>query len=358
MSNPSNSDFYTTLYAKFIRTFREIAMPEPIVHAFFISGGTLAVENALKVAMDWKVKKNYARGLLSEKGHQVIHFREAFHGRSGYTLSLTNTKPVDIRYFAKFGWPRIDNPKMNFPFDDAAKEDVIKREALALEQIKDALLRERDDLCSIIIEPIQSEGGDNHFRKEFLQELRVLCDENDLLLIFDEVQTGVGLTGKMWAYQHFGVVPDIIAFGKKLQTCGIMATERVDQVQPNCFTEEGRINSTWGGNLADMVHAEAILRVIRDENLVGNAAHQGAYLLLKLHELYNTGKVTNIRGRGLQCAFDLPDTKSRDKLIADALDANLLLLGAGTRTIRFRPPLVIGRKEIDSALSIIKKLLN
>jgi L-lysine 6-transaminase len=357
LSNPSNSDFYTVSYAKFINTFRKIAMPKAFVHAFFISGGTLAVENALKVAMDWKVKKNYAKGMISEKGHQVIHFREAFHGRSGYTLSLTNTKPVDTRGFTKFQWPRIDNPKIHFPLNESSKEDVAKREAIAIEQIKDAIHREKDDICAIVIEPIQSEGGDNHFRPEFLKALRTLCDDNELLLIFDEVQTGVGLTGKFWAYENFGVTPDILAFGKKMQTCGIIATKRIDEVQPNCFTEEGRINSTWGGSLADMVHGEAILRVIDHEKLVDNAALQGEYLLLKLNELYSTGKVTNVRGRGLQCAFDLQDTVQRDKLITGALSENLLLLGAGPRSIRFRPPLVITRKEINQAISIIKKLL-
>lgn len=357
MENPSNSDFYTTQFANFMETFSRLAMPKPFEHAFFISGGTLAVENALKVAMDWKIKKNYQRGLKEEKGQRVIHFREAFHGRSGYCLSLTNTKPEHIQGFAKFDWPRIDNPKLSFPLDDTQLEAVGKKETLALEQIRTALERYPDDICAIIIEPIQSEGGDNHFRREFLQALRDICNTHELMLIFDEVQNGVGLTGKFWAYQHFDVVPDILVFGKKMQTCGIIATSRVDEIEDNCFTVKGRINSTWGGNLADMVRATQILRIMEEDDLVNNSARQGAYLLKGLEALSEKHAISNIRGRGLQCAMDLPSRAQRDKLLDTALSNNLLLLGAGERSIRFRPPLTITAEVIDEAMVILDKSL-
>lgn len=357
ISNPSNSDFYTTQYANFIETFAKVAMPAPFKHAFFISGGTLAVENALKVAMDWKVRKNFAKGMKTEKGFQVIHFREAFHGRSGYTLSLTNSKPVYTDYYAKFNWPRIDNPKICFPFNKASLEDVESREAKALEQIRNAINQNMDDVCAIIIEPIQSEGGDNHFRKEFFQSLRKIADENELLLIFDEVQNGMGLTGKFWAYQHFDVIPDILVFGKKMQVCGIIATERIDEIKDNTFKVKGRINSTWGGNLSDMVRATQILRIIEKDDLVNNSAVQGEYLLKKITELSKSKNISNPRGRGLQCAFDLPDTKKKDELIEKALKNNLLILGAGEKAIRFRPFLTVQKAEVDEAFEILEKTL-
>jgi len=357
LENPSNSDFYTTQYANFIETFSRLAMPEPFVHAFFISGGTLAVENALKVAMDWKIKKNYKKGIKEERGHQVIHFKEAFHGRSGYTMSMTNTRPEHIEGFAKFKWPRIDNPIIKFPLDATSLADVKEREEKAIEQIKTALRQNEGDVCAIIIEPIQSEGGDNHFRKEFLQALRTICNENEVILIFDEVQNGVGLTGKFWAYQHFDVTPDILAFGKKMQTCGIIASKRIDEVEDNCFTVKGRINSTWGGNLADMVRATKIMRVIEEENLVENSAKQGAYILEKLTTLSKSRKIFNVRGRGLQCAMDLPDAAHRNKLLDIALKNNLLLLGAGEKAIRFRPSLTITKEVIDEAFVILEKTL-
>jgi L-lysine 6-transaminase len=357
LENPSNSDFYTKQYAEFLKTFAQVAMPEPFKHAFFISGGTLAVENAIKVAMDWKVKKNFKKGIKEEKGHQVIHFKQAFHGRSGYTMSLTNSKPVQTDYFTKFSWPRIDNPKILFPLTETSLKELIVKEQLAIEQVKKALLDNKDDVCSIIIEPIQSEGGDNHFRGEFLQALRALANEEEVMLIFDEVQNGVGLTGKFWAYQHFNVVPDILSFGKKMQTCGIIATNRVDEIEDNCFTIPGRINSTWGGNLADMVRATKILQIIEKDNLVENAYIMGAYLLNKLADLAMTKKISNVRGRGLQCAFDLPSTELRDELIKKALDNDLLILAAGDNSIRLRPALVIEQRHIDEGIEILEKTL-
>lgn len=357
IENPSNSDFYTTQYANFMETFARLAMPEPFKYAFFISGGTLAVENGLKVAMDWKVKKNVKKGIKDEKGTQVIHFKQAFHGRSGYCLSLTNTKPEHIDGFAKFKWPRIENPKLTFPLNEKSLSNVKEREKQAIEQIHQALKDNVDEICAIIIEPIQSEGGDNHFRKEFLQALRKICDENEVLLIFDEVQNGVGLSGKFWAYQNFDVTPDILCFGKKMQTCGIIVTNRIDEVEDNCFKVKGRINSTWGGNLSDMVRATKILRIIEEDNLVENSAKQGKYILEKMTELSKVRKISNTRGLGLQCAMDLPSKELRDKLMEISLKNNLLLLSAGEKSIRFRPMLTITKEVIDEAFGILDKSL-
>ncbi|MCH8904585.1 MAG: L-lysine 6-transaminase [Bacteroidetes bacterium] len=356
ISNPSNSDFYTTQYATFIETFARVAKPENFKYSFFISGGALAVANALKVAMDWKVQKNMKKGLKEEKGHQVIHFQQAFHGRSGYTLSITDTSDDKTRYFKKFDWPRILNPKITFPIEDHLDE-VIKLEQKAVEQVKQAFADNQDDICCIIIEPVQSEGGDNHFRPEFFKELRILADENEAMLIFDEVQTGVGLTGKFWGYENYGVEPDLIAFGKKMQVCGIMSTARVDEIPENCFHVNSRINSTWGGSLTDMVRSTKFLEVIESDNLVENASIQGNYLLSKLHQLAEKHSLTNVRGVGLLCAFDLPSTDIRNNVIDKALEKNLLLLGCGDQSIRFRPPLIVSKDVIDEGMDILHKTL-
>jgi L-lysine 6-transaminase len=226
-----------------------------------------------------------------------------------------------------------------------------------VKQIMQAFKDRGDDICAIIIEPIQSEGGDNHFRKEFLQELRKIADKQEVMLIFDEVQNGVGLSGKFWAYEHFGVVPDLLCFGKKMQVCGVMSTKRVDEVPDNCFTTPGRLNSTWGGNLADMVRATKIMEIIAKDKLVQNSAKQGAYILKQLEKLAKKRKITNIRGRGLQCAFDLPTAKERDELIKKALENNLLLIGAGETSIRMRPSLIIKKYHIDEAMGIIDQTM-
>lgn len=353
----ANSDVYTKYYGNFVRTLAEVAGLPGMDRYFFIDGGTLAVENALKAAFDWKVRKNLAAG-RGELGSKVVHFRQAFHGRSGYTMSLTNTDPAKTQYFPKFEWPRIDNPKIDFNLPEPRRaQDVIARENAAVEQIQAAIAQHGHDLACLIIEPIQSEGGDNHFRGEFLRTLREICDEHEMLLIFDEVQTGIGATGRMWCSEHFDVMPDIIAFGKKMQTCGIMAGPRVDEVD-SVFKVPSRINSTWGGNLSDMVRATQYLRIIHDEELVDRAAETGARLqegLLQLQDKHAC--VTAARGRGLMCAFDLPNAEFRTKVRQACWDKHMLTLICGERSMRFRPVLDIDPSEIDRGLEILDEVL-
>lgn len=357
VNRPSNSDIYTTLMADFVDTFGKIAKPDYMKHLFFIDGGALAVENGLKAAFDWKVRKNFKKGYKEEKGQQVIHFREAFHGRSGYTMSLTNTDVNKVKYFPKFNWPRIINPKVTFPIENHLDE-ILKLEYQAIQEIKSAINDNPDDIAVLIIEPIQCEGGDNFFRKEFLMELRNITLENDILLMFDEVQTGFGITGKFWAHEHY-VKPDIVAFGKKSQQCGIMVSERIDEVEDNCFQLSGRINSTWGGNLVDMVRSTQILEVMKEEKLVDNSAGRGAYLLKRLYEIQSDfpNLISNARGLGLLCSFDFPTKELRDDFRLKAEKEKLLILGCGVKTIRFRPMLNITDDELEEGLQIIEKVL-
>jgi len=369
---PTLSDIYTTEYADFMDTFNSVAIPSYLKNTFFIEGGSLAVENALKVAFDWKVRKNLSKN-IKEKGYKVLHFKEAFHGRSGYTLSLTNTDPIKTKYFPKFDWPRIENPHLNFPLNDDILTAVKEKEKLAISQIKQALKDNPDDIAALIIEPIQGEGGDNHFRCRFFEMLRELANENEFLLIYDEVQTGIGITGKMWAHQHFtpeqcpcdttikeSPIPDIISFGKKTQVCGILAGERILEVENNVFQKSSRINSTFGGSLTDMVRFKIILETIRDFNLLNNTVKMGNYLLSKINQLEEEfpAFVTNTRGLGLFCAFDLPSGIERDKFCSEAYKNKLMILGCGTKSVRFRPHLTVTESEIDFALDVIKKSIN
>jgi L-lysine 6-transaminase len=357
IANPSNSDMYTAEYAAFVATFAAVAKPPEFRHLFFVAGGSLAVENALKAAFDWKVRKNRAAG-RGDLGTQVIHFREAFHGRSGYTLSLTNTDPVKTDAFPKFNWPRIVNPKLEFPISDAGIRRTAGVEQQAVHDIQYAFDAHPHDIAAILIEPIQGEGGDNHFRPEFFGELRRLADQNDALLVFDEVQTGVGATGKMWAYEHFGVTPDVVVFGKKMQVCGFMATDRIDEVSDNVFRVSSRINSTWGGNLTDMVRATQYLEIIDQDRLVENAATVGARLLSGLHAVaQRSGVISSVRGRGLLVAFTLPSPQYRDDLRQTCWDLGLATLASGPCSIRFRPCLNASASEVDRALEILDRAL-
>ncbi len=356
---PTLSDIYNVQYAEFVEAFSNMAIPEYLPHTFFIEGGALGVENALKVAFDWKVRKNMENG-KGEKGGKIIHFKQAFHGRTGYTLSLTNTSdPRKTMYFPKFDWPRIDNPKLSFPLTEDRLEEVKLAEKSSLDQIKAAITNNPDEIAALIIEPIQGEGGDNHFRDEFFVALRQICDENEMLFIMDEVQTGIGITGKWWAHQHNSVKPDIISFGKKTQVCGLLAGKRVEEVDKNVFSESSRINSTFGGNLADMVRFHIILEIIEKENLIENAKNMGAVLKKELQFLSEEfpAYVTNPRGLGLFAAFDLPSQTERDKVINGLLKNKLLMLPSGDEAIRFRPHLNVTSEDLKTSIDIIKSTI-
>jgi len=352
----ANSDVYSTHYAEFVKTFARVMGLLPLERYFFIDGGAIAVENALKAAMDWKVRKNLAGG-HGERGTEILHFERAFHGRSGYTLSLTNTDPKKTDYFAKFPWPRVPTPNINFSLPEGERfEDAAARERISEARIREVVANRGQDIAAVIIEPIQGEGGDNHFRPEWFHTLRRICDESDILLIFDEVQTGVGGTGRRWCCEHFGVLPDLIAFGKKAQICGVMAGPRLDEVRDNCFRLPGRINSTWGGNLADMVRSTHCLRVIEEENLIENAATMGRVFLGKLQQLAaEESIVTGVRGRGLILAFDLPDAQTRERFYKGLFETGLLAIRSGEKAIRFRPVLDVTAETIEAAMGLLRE---
>ena len=356
LNKPSNSDVYTVAMARFVETFARVLGDPALPHLFFVDGGALAVENALKVAFDWKSRHNEKHGIDPALGTRVLHLRGAFHGRSGYALSLTNTKPVTVARFPKFDWPRIDAPFIRPGLDEAAMDAL---EAESLRQARAAFETHPHDIACFVAEPIQGEGGDRHFRRGFFAAMRELCDEYDALLIFDEVQTGCGLTGTAWAYQQLGVQPDVVAFGKKTQVCGVMAGRRVDEIVDNVFTVGSRINSTWGGNLADMVRARRILEVIEADDLFERAADRGRYLRARLDELADDfpALVLDPRGSGLMCAFSLPTTADREELIRLLWRRGVILLPSGTDGVRFRPALTVSRDDIDEAIAGVRGAL-
>jgi len=358
---PTMSDIYFQEYADFMKVMDRVAIPEELQYCFFIDGGALAVENALKAAFDWKTRKNQEKGVAVESS-QVIHFQQAFHGRSGYTMSLTNTAdPRKYKYFPKFNWPRIVNPKLHFPLTEESLEETKTLERQAEVEIEKALSENPDDIACIIIEPIQCEGGDNHFRPEFLQKLRHICDEHEILLVFDEVQVGMGITGSMFAWQQLGVTPDVMAFGKKTQVCGILANkDKFDEVENHVFQESSRINSTFGGNFIDMLRLKLILEVMEKEDLLNHVRQQGKYLLEGLRKLEDKHPlITHTRGRGLLCAFDLTSGVIRDQVVENLLkDEKMIILPCGEKTIRFRPQLTVSANELKEALARIDRVIS
>jgi len=356
LTKPSNSDVYTTAMARFVDTFARVLGDPALPHLFFIEGGAAAVENALKVAFDWKSRWNEAHGLGPERGTRVLHLREAFHGRTGYTMSLTNTDPVKTARYPTFDWPRIDNPYVRA---DLTAGELHDRELAALTQARAAFAAHPHDIACAIVEPIQGEGGDHHFRPAFLQALQELCHAHDALFVVDEVQTGCGLTGTAWAHQQLGLTPDVVAFGKKTQVCGVMAGRRVDEVPDNVFAVSSRINSTWGGSLTDMVRSRRILEVVEADGLIPRAAALGRRLLAMLRNLaeHHPG-VTDPRGRGLMCAVTLESRELRDRVVERLrVDEHVLVLGCGTRSLRLRPALTVTERELAAGVAALDRVL-
>jgi L-lysine 6-transaminase len=353
-NKPANPDMYSTAYAEFVATFVRVLGDPALPHLFFVEGGALAVENALKVAFDWKSRQNEADGRDRRLGTRILHLTRAFHGRSGYTLSLTNTEPNKTDRYPMFDWPRIDVPAMIFPLADHLDE-VVAAEQRALAQARAAFAAHPHDIAAFIAEPIQGEGGDNHLRPEFLQAMLDLVHAHDALFILDEVQTGVGTTGTPWAYQQLGVQPDVVAFAKKAQLGGIMAGGRVDEVPDNVFAVSGRINSTWGGGLTDMVRCRRLLEIIESAGLIDAARSKGARLVAGLQSIASeTGRLDNVRGRGLLVACDLPDGRQRNRMVADLRKKErVIVLPCGERSIRFRPALSVSEDEIDEAVHAV-----
>jgi L-lysine 6-transaminase len=246
---------------------------------------------------------------------------------------------------------------MDFSLPEAERlGDVIEREKKSEQEIRAYINSRSIDIAAIIIEPIQGEGGDNHFRGEWLKKLRDICDENEILLIFDEVQCGMGATGRNWCCEHFDVVPDLMAFGKKAQVCGVMAGPRLDHVKDNAFRMPSRLNSTWGGNFTDMVRSTHYLRIIEEEHLVENAAKVGAYFLDQLINLQREcSMISGVRGRGLFLAFDLPDAEIREQFWKGLFDLGVLTLRSGEHSVRFRPALDLTAHVVDEAMDLMRK---
>ena len=358
-NKPANAEVPTVQLAEFVTTFARVLGDPALPHLFFVEGGALAVENALKCSFDWKSRRNEAAGRSSELGTKVLHLRHAFHGRSGYTLSLTNTDPVKTDRFPKFDWPRISSPAVHFPLESHLAE-VEAAEELALTQAKAAFEAYPHDIACFIAEPIQCEGGDRHLRSEFLLAVQDLCHRYDALFVLDEVQTGAGATGTPWCYQQLGLAPDLVAFGKKVQLGGVMAGRRVDEVPQNVFCTSGRIDSTWGGNLTDMVRSRRLLQLVEQSGAIANAATVGQHLLARLVELEHTfpKAVSNARGRGFIAAIDLATRELRNSVLTTLWrEEHVIAFGCGERSLRLRPALSMTADEVDAGCDALNRVV-
>ena len=206
-----------------------------VATVIFIEGGAVAVENALKAAMDWKVRKNLAAG-RGERGTEIIHFERAFHGRTGYTMSLTNTDPRKVAYYPKFPWPRISTPAIDFSLPAARRtEAVIEKEKRAEKEILEAFTAKTHDIAAIIIEPVQGEGGDEPFSSGVLEATPPDLRRERSAFDFRRSPIGHGNHRQALVLRARRCDAGLLAFGKKAQVCGVMAGPRLDEVKDNCF---------------------------------------------------------------------------------------------------------------------------
>jgi L-lysine 6-transaminase len=242
-----------------------------------------------------------------------------------------------------------------FDLDGAVCNDIEAEEARAFAEIEHVLRNDdgtHGHVAGILIEPMQGEGGDNHFRPEFMRALRTYADEFDCLLCFDEVQTGFFGSGKPWLWQHQGVAPDVVAFGKKAQVCGVYAGSRVDEVEHNVFNTSSRINSTWGGNLVDMVRSKRFIELIIQDGLMAKVTALGDHVIEGMRRIAReTGQFTSVRGMGtlLACTFENADR--RNKVLAGLFERKAIALPCGVDSLRFRLPMTMTIAEADELLN-------
>ncbi len=359
-NKPANSDIYTQTYANFVETFARIAIPESHSrHLFFVEGGSARrrerAEDGVRLEGAEELREGHPGGegapdppfpARLPRPHR-LHALAHQHGRSAKDPVLSEVRLAPDQLPEAFVPGHRCRPGASLRAREPGRRRDRGRPAGT--QGRHRRAHHRAD---------SGRGGDNHFRPEFFQKLRELADEHEFLLICDEVQTGVGMTGTMWGWQNMGIVPDIFAFGKKTQVCGIAVNPRVDDVD-SVFKVSSRINSTWGGNLVDMLRATRYFEIIAAENLVENARQVGEHLLLKLRALAEEmpETVSNVRGRGLFIALDLPDGESRGKALSACIDNGLMALASGSAAIRMRPPLTLSIAEADEAVEKLGRSL-
>jgi len=326
-----------------VRTFSRHSDMKGFEYFYFCCTGALAIEAAIKTAIDYKG---------SDKPI-VISLKESFHGINSYGGFVTDRFfPVSQRLngLPILDWCiKIHNPKFIY------RNNSIDAEATqaGLEQFKtefNACLEKHgaDNIAALLVEPIQATYGDNYFPESFFKLIRELCDKHNICLVFDEIQCGFGVTGKMWYFQHLGMEPDIVAFGKKSQTSGIMVKERFGKI----FKTPIRLEVTWDSDLIDLVRCEYVLRAYGRYNILENTRKRGGELLEGLREIKS---LRNVRGLGMLVAFDFETSQEQDSFAGKAFENGLLFNKTRDKTIRLRPNLNVSSAEVQEALGIISK---
>jgi len=301
-----------SIVSELIKLFAQVTFSNNI---HFTCTGALAIESALKAAFDYK----------NDSSSKVISIKDSFHGVNGWGLSTSLTG---------FTGQRLDNfPRLEWP-------------NLTLDSTIDYLIENTcEDICAVIIEPIQCTNGDIHLDRVKLKQLYQLCQNRDICFILDEIQTGFGTTGKVWYYEYLGFEPDILVFGKKSQVCGIVLQEKYS---PILELETMKLQVTFDGDLIDILRCKYILSYLLSNNILSNVI-KGS----QIFKNHLSHKFTNYRTEGYLIAFDLETEQQRNEFVSTCYQQKLLVNKAGSKSIRLRPNLAITDAEIAQAIQIL-----
>jgi 4-aminobutyrate aminotransferase/(S)-3-amino-2-methylpropionate transaminase len=370
--NPTSTPFLTTpFWIDFVEEVKARFAPPGMAKMYCVDAGGEGVESALKAAFIVHGERRRAasgrspnpldlppeeqKAVLDNAGTDavVVSFSGAFHGRGLGPLSATHSKLVHKADLPAFPWPQVRFPELRYPRAKFEAENG-RAEDESIAELERVLERHAGRVAAVIVEPVQSEGGDRHASPTFFRRVQALAKKAGAAMIFDEVQTGCGPTGALWAHQNFDLPepPDMVTFGKKMQMGGFFATEAY------AIKQFGRMYQTRNGDRSRAMLGREILRTIAKDDLLANVRDTGAHFLAGIEQLAarHPALVTDPRGQGFLLAFDLPTTAARDDFLKRAQRRGVMATYTGTRSVRMRPHLVTRRPEVDEALGVFEEV--
>lgn len=371
--SPTSTPFVTTpSWFEFVESLQQRFAPQGMSRVFCVDAGGEGVESALKNAFIVHAERRRAaagepasplelgaaqqQAMLENAGTDavVVSFAGAFHGRGLGPLSATHSKVIHKADLPAFPWPMVPFPANRFPLARHAEENA-RAEAEALATLERVLDAHAGRVAAVLVEPIQSEGGDRHASAAFFRAAQALTCAAGAAFVLDEVQTGVGITGTLWAHEQLGLPqpPDLMTFGKKMQMGGFFTTEAW------AVTRFGRMYQTRNGDRARAALALATLRTIEQDDLLTNVRRTGAHFLQRLEELEarHPALLGDARGKGLMLAFDMPTVAVRDDFLKRCMARGVFATYTGARSVRLRPHLITTTAHADDACDVFDAVL-